>query len=94
LSIDGSQYLLQVEYGDELTTVNCFPHFAQVSKLPTGGLATLVHMDLESIVYVSSSSAARFAAAFAFALALTSAVFDSFCFFLGAFSGSSSSSES
>lgn len=68
------------------TTVNCFAHFAQSSKFPTGGLADeLVHNDFESALYASSSESCSsslspffpffFAFSFSFALSFASAAF-------------------
>jgi hypothetical protein len=49
--------------GKNRTTVNCFSHLAQISKLPTEGFVddevSFVDMDLEKAVYASLSSSSQ-----------------------------------
>ncbi len=83
--------------------MNCFSHFAQFSKLPTGGLAgELENLDFDNAVYMSSSSLPSSSSTslraffFAWAFFFASAALLSFGFLVGlaaAEGGSSSSSE-
>jgi hypothetical protein len=82
--------LLEIQ-GKNRTTVNCFSHLAQISKLPTEGFvddeASFVDMDLEKAVYASLSSSSQsslsffvFLLAFPFAFSLPAEVLLSFRF--------------
>ncbi len=92
------QLKYEYERNEGHTTVYCFSHVAQMSKLPTAGFdeePAVGNVDLGRVVYVSSSSSSPslslFLDFFAF-FSLASAALLNFCFLAGD-EGSSNSSE-